>query len=266
MEGPMSDGRVVTVPVVFGDLAAEVERLRVRLATEEGIAAENCRLMSLWQGREAKAVEEIERLRAINGEIAADVLNARGEVERLRGELAEAIAQRDQWNAEQFRSCQEWARSSAEVTKLRFMIETYRRDTESAEASLATTVRERDEARGELAEANKWIESLTNVHNTERARAERLEVALRETRNVLTNAVADAAPPKIGWWHSRVGIAVERIDAALAPTTVTIHPPDKIVMFGDSLPSLAPMCTPHGRHDCDDCYNALAPTTTGEGE
>jgi hypothetical protein len=47
---------------------SEVERLRTRLAAEETIAAENARLMTLWQGREAKAAAEVERLR---GELAS---------------------------------------------------------------------------------------------------------------------------------------------------------------------------------------------------
>ena len=55
------------------------------------------------------------------------------------------------------------------------------------------------------------------------ARAPDLLAALRETRNVLQNAVNDdLSSTRVSmapWWLSRVGIAIERIDAAIKDPT-----------------------------------------------
>lgn len=86
------------------DLLAENERLRARLATEEAVAAENARLMTLWQEREAKEREKREAAERERDRLEAQVklsmestAFAERSLEEARRELGERTRDFDEW-------------------------------------------------------------------------------------------------------------------------------------------------------------------------
>jgi hypothetical protein len=257
-----SDGR--------DDLLAENERLRTRLATEEGIAAENARLMTLWQEREGKAVEENERLKREDAEnaqlvkrMSQDLAASREQTAAVGGERDEALANGRILVAANTRHFDEAREAYARAEAAERSLEEARAELESAttrgrelideaEAELLIVQRERDEALGTFKILREdWRADVAALKTAERERDEAL--GWRETANTwerLCNEQAqrgDAAEREVTRLREQLAQYRNAERASLSsPTT----PAGEVVRHEGALVGNAPSCA-YG------CYEGL---------